>query len=221
MASSVVTRQPLPLASPDLVAVSGPDPAILRAIHHPRTALAIWQRAMPPALAAWIDALPPHQLPSLCLECKADQASLFLAEAFAAVGVAAGEPRAILVTDMVEQIGRFAAISAGRLVQVRVEPVSDNACSKFHVDRVTVRLLITYRGPGTEWMARTGADRGAIPLSSGNIHQVSRFSVAVFKGWPDHSTRVAPPLLHRSPPIEGSGITRLLLCVSEATSHDD
>ena len=68
---------------------------------------------------------------------------------------------------------------------------------------MTARLLLPLVGPGTQWM-RAGGDpeRPEGDLQAGDV--------GIFKGrlW----TR-DPVILHRSPPIAGAGITRVLLVI--------
>lgn len=81
-------------------------------------------------------------------------------------------------------------------IGLRLEVIGKAMCPRLHVDRVGIRLLCTYRGPGTEWIADTGADRNK--LGSGadglpdevsglfgadtRIESVAGFSVAPLKG---------------------------------------
>lgn len=53
-----------------------------------------------------------------------------------------------LYADFRRLAGRFSALTASSVVQMRLEHVIDDACRKFHVDAVGLRLLCTYAGPG-------------------------------------------------------------------------
>lgn len=70
-------------------------------------------------------------------------------------------------------------------------------CPKFHVDRVTLRLMTTYRGPATEW------------LEGETVQQAQVHDVLFAKGesWPDLA---CDPRIHRSPQPR-AGQTRVLL----------
>lgn len=88
-------------------------------------------------------------------------------------------------------------------VRVRLEGVTSNACKKIHADYTDVRLITTYAGPGTDYA----------PHGEGDccVERIEQGAVALFKGRsyaPDH-----PPCFHRSPPIEGSGQSRLVLVI--------
>jgi hypothetical protein len=89
-------------------------------------------------------------------------------------------------------------------LHLRLEVVRDDACRKFHLDRVTARLLCSYRGAGTEY-GRAAA--GGAPTE---IRHMATGDVAIFRGslWPGD----APvDLVHRSPPLSGGSGVRLLL----------
>jgi hypothetical protein len=85
-------------------------------------------------------------------------------------------------------------------------------CPRFHVDRVTLRVVSTYQGRGTELVAHEHVDRrylghaarGAADEESGLLRVpgcvcVARpFDIVLLKGeaWPDNAGRGA---VHRSP----------------------
>jgi hypothetical protein len=98
-------------------------------------------------------------------------------------------------------------------VQLRLDVVDTNACSKFHIDAVTARLVCTYRGTGTQYGI---SERGKEPAE---ILTVPTGSPIFLRGtrWPE-----SPPvgLLHRSPPIAGTGETRLLLVLDPVTDPE-
>lgn len=95
-------------------------------------------------------------------------------------------------------------------VLLRVEVVKDNACRKFHRDAIRARLICTYIGPGTEFWAGAGAN-GPDPIET-----VPTGCPILLKGkaWPGSSQST---LLHRSPPIEGTETSRLVVVIDEAT----
>lgn len=88
------------------------------------------------------------------------------------------------------------------MLSMRIEPVADDACRRFHIDAVPLRLVCALRGRGAQYGAGTP---GAQP---DRIEEAPPGAVLLLrgKGWPGG----APAFLHRSPPIEGSGETRLL-----------
>jgi len=99
-------------------------------------------------------------------------------------------------------------------VAIRLEVIETNACRKFHADHVTARLICSYAGPGTQWID----DRDAMALAGGadpatlTVRQVATGDVALFKG----HDRSETPIVHRSPPIAGTGTRRLVLVIDPA-----
>jgi hypothetical protein len=111
-----------------------------------------------------------------------------------------------LAADIDDLVRRFAALTGKPTVRLRLEAVDGDACRKFHADYTDLRLVSTYAGPGTD-ICRTPADDAP-------VHRIGTGDVALFKGklFPG-----APPvLLHRSPPIEGTGDRRVVLVLDTA-----
>ena len=132
-------------------------------------------------------------------------------------GMPPGDMRDLLVVDVDDLVSAFAGIARSDLVDVRLERVSHDSCWKFHRDFVEARLLTTYRGPGTEWVQPTHAERAlrAQRRFKGPLEQISGNDVALFKG-----NRGGPGsgIVHRSPPIAGTGCTRLLLALNKPST---
>ena len=78
---------------------------------------------------------------------------------------------------------------------------TERGCSRYHIDNVPMRLLVTYMGQGTEWLPNEIANRIAleeglpnekIVKDSSKIKSIKTFNVAIFRGG-------ATGLLHRTP----------------------
>ncbi|MEC8153977.1 MAG: DUF1826 domain-containing protein, partial [Pseudomonadota bacterium] len=122
----------------------------------------------------------------------------------AEAGTPEGVERDELITEIQMLADTFAALMKVAAVLLRLDVITSNACKRFHIDAVSARLICTFRGTGTQLVAAESAgDPGAVLT-------VSRGSPILLKGtlWPDAP---ASGLLHRSPPIEGTGETRLVL----------
>ncbi|MCP5203354.1 MAG: DUF1826 domain-containing protein [Pseudomonadales bacterium] len=112
----------------------------------------------------------------------------------------------------------FAGVSEGRNLQFRLLTTDRDDCRRFHLDRTHLRLLCTYRGPGTEWLTDSQVDREAQARGAPNesiirFGQASRFEpfwVGIMRGDPGN---IGNGLVHRSPPITGSGEIRVLFCL--------
>ena len=84
---------------------------------------------------------------------------------------------------------------------------SQRGCSRYHIDNVPLRMLVTYAGVGTEWIPDDAVDRNAYHAGAPNekivkdpsaIRFMNAWDVAVFRGGPDG-------LLHRTPDAALSG----------------
>ncbi|MEM0944720.1 MAG: DUF1826 domain-containing protein [Pseudomonadota bacterium] len=186
----------------------------LAEISAPGTAAVIWQRAPRPEFQTWMDGLAPNLLPRTRTVLRADRVRA-AAEAMCAECATPESPeRAHLIDDLAGLAESFAALMGTAYLRLRLDVVTTNACRKFHIDALTARLICTYRGRGTEYgLARQGDDPD-------EIHAVPTGAPVVLRGteWPE-----GPPLglLHRSPPIEGTGETRLLLVLDPVADPEE
>jgi len=200
-------------------AVSGTASEILQAIRRPGVTLAVWRRTVPAALAAFAEgasAMPP------LVRCTVRPAGAApgLAAALAPVLPGPDFGQRLLVNDLAHLVRLFADAAGAWSVAVRLERLDTDACRVFHADFVGIRLLCTYAGPGTQWLPNRSAVRAA--LGSGDnaaicprpdaIRALPRFAVGLFKGdaWPGNRGN---GIVHRSPPVAGTGQTRLLACL--------
>jgi len=191
-------------AEPATAIAEGAAPEILEELRSPGCAAAIWQRRPDPLFSAWLEGLAPDRLPSLRQSLAAEEVAAAVDRACTLAGMPRGAGRDRLCADTADQARRFAGLMRRRWLHLRLDVVQGNACSRFHVDYVPARMLCTYRGRGTEY-GIAGPDGQPT-----EVHRMAAGWVGLFRGrlWPG----AAPSgLVHRSPPIEGSGETRLLL----------
>ena len=176
----------------------------LYAIRKPSVPAVIWRRTPLSKFQTWIDSLSDEQLPSARISLPLNAISGALTEVMQISGTPACVQRETLVDDITALANVFAKINQTKFLRLRLEAITGNKCSKFHIDAVTTRLVCTYRGPGTQYCF------SADDCNSSNIHDVPTSSPIVMRGtlWP---TKDKSGFFHRSPPIEGSGKTRLLL----------
>jgi hypothetical protein len=108
-------------------------------------------------------------------------------------------PAAPLAADVLLLCDVFATLTGADTLGLRVDITEQATCPRFHADRVTLRLMTTYRGPATQW------------LQDDRPHQARAGDVLFAKGdlWPDLR---CGPCVHRSPQPE-AGQTRVLLTV--------
>lgn len=124
---------------------------------------------------------------------------------------------AVLATELLG----LAEILAADEPTISLEAAS---CPRFHVDRIGIRMLVTYRGPGTGWLPDAQVDRrwldaagmgcpdeqnGVMPQVA-EVLQVPTWAVALLKGeaWPKAE---GFGVVHRSP--NPKGVPRVLLRV--------
>lgn len=186
----------------------------LAQIRTPGRAAVLWHRTPPPGVLDWLAALAPERLPALRCVLHPEDAAAAVRAACDAAGTAEGPERARLVSDIADLAERFAALMRAPLLQLRLDLVTTDACRRFHIDAVTARLLCTYRGTGTQLgIAPDGRDPDG-------IHSATPGTVLILRGtlWP---TDPATSLRHRSPPIAGTGETRLLLVLDPIFDPED
>lgn len=186
----------------------------LAAIKEPATQLVIWQRVLPSGLRDWIEQLEVSTLPDVRILVEPGDLRPALEPHLDRSGLAACVMRDLLVEDIGELVSTFADITRSDSVDVRLERVDHDACWKFHRDAVKARLVTTYRGPTTEWVQMAHAELALHEQRqfSGPLERLGEHDVALFKG---SSAGPNDGIVHRSPPIAGTGCTRLFLCLNK------
>ncbi|MDR6144330.1 hypothetical protein QE363_000123 [Sphingomonas sp. SORGH_AS870] len=194
MSPSLDLLHAAPLALPDHVRL-GRDSGVLGTIDDPAVTLAIWERASP---------LPRPDLAEFpALRFAADAGSV-AAKVRAALADAVPQDWHDGLARDVETLARlYATLTGEDRVEVRIERVTGNGCWKFHADYVALRMITTYCGQATQWLPH-GADPQSPPRA------LAPGDVGLFKGRERAGDRA---IIHRSPPIAGSGEDRLLLVI--------
>ena len=182
------------------------EPEALDVFRQPGVAAAIWRRQPLQTFQQWMNELDPDRLPSARLILRTDKVHEAVTLVCEQAGLRQSAERKLLVEDISALAEIFAGMMDVPFLRLRLDVIRSNACRKFHIDAVTARLICTYRGIGTQY--GISAD-GSEPR---RVFTVATGAPILLRGtkWPE------PPrsgLLHRSPPIEGSGKTRLVLVV--------
>lgn len=183
------------------------DPAVLHAIRGADCNLAIWERA-PFADFSALTAGTPQDLRFV-----SDAARLpdVLAHELQRGGFAGGAAlHRTLIADITRLAGLFCAAMDLATFELRLELVRTDSCRKFHADYVSARLITTYVGEGTDWLEADDAARIAAGHEPQCINRLRPFDVGLFKG----KLATDTPAIHRSPPIAGTGASRLLLVLN-------
>ena len=180
------------------------SPKGLASIKDAGCSAAIWKREPAAKFQNWIDGLDPVDLPRARMMLRAEMVRDAMTDLVDAHALPHCDERTMLIDDIAALAAMFSNIMDSRYLRMRLDVIETNACRKFHIDAVTARLICTYRGHATQY---GNVATGAEPK---DIYGVPTGSRIILRGtsWPSTSK---PGLLHRSPPIEGSGETRLVL----------
>ena len=199
------------------------DADILTEIYRDEINLAVWQRSLPETLRDEVSSYLSSRSLNHCSAIipAADVASTRqLRREF-------GDYPA-LYEDIQQLIDMFTCLFELNAAGLRVTPLTKAMCPKFHVDHVPCRLITTYQGPATQWLAHDSVQReklgagsrglsddasGLYPCAS-HIQQLCNGDVALLKGerWQGNE---GGGLVHRSPAIEDDP-GRLLLTLDFA-----
>lgn len=186
----------------------------LAKIEMPGCAATIWRRQPGPEFQAWIDALDPSQLPTARLVLRPEAIPSAVRHLYAIAGMEDTAERSWLENDIADLAAQFAKMMRASYLRLRLDAINTNACRKFHIDAIYARLICTYRGTGTQYGISTD---GADPK---RVFTVPTGAPMVMRGtlWPQD-----PPagLVHRSPPIAGTGETRLVLVLDPVFDIDE
>ncbi|MBG0811536.1 DUF1826 domain-containing protein [Methylosinus sp. H3A] len=171
-------------------------------------------RELEPGVAAALDATTLASPLRLRVTGEEETLRRALAQGLADAGLEPAWLAEWLVSDVMRLALLYREATRAGEIRVRLETIADDACRLFHVDFVRFRLVTTYRGPGTQWIAPAP---GADPLAEEPIRRLERGWVAILRG-EKAATAEAPAQPHRSPPIAGTGVERLFLAIDEAPS---
>lgn len=174
----------------------GDEAQVLAIIRDDEAALTLWRRPVPP-VAMTID-LDTVDDVALLLNGKVDIAGALETAGYPAHAVDA------LARDIAMLADRHRALCGAQMIRLRLDVVETDACRRFHADYVTLRMLCTYRGPGTQYCLTDAPDV---------IGEMTPGMVGVFKG---RLSMEEPRVLHRSPPIHATRGQRLVLVLDPA-----
>ncbi|SDO63033.1 Protein of unknown function [Methylobacterium phyllostachyos] len=184
----------------------------LAIVRRPGINLAFLPRALPVEVVAHLPAMVSAGLAPV--RCEAPHDAI---EAELRHRLPPGPSRDWLAADAARLARTLAQLTGTRRVVLRIEAIAGDGCRLFHADAVALRLVTTYEGRGTQWLADADADTygngGDVPED--HIHEVATGTVAVFRGL--RGVTGGHPLVHRSPPRRPGDCVRLFLAVDPAT----
>ncbi|MHA7872702.1 MAG: DUF1826 domain-containing protein [Hyphococcus sp.] len=203
------------LKSPEQLIACGSDPDVLLGIADPAITLAIWRRQLADELKNAAHLIRHNDiefLASLNTNCLEDQ-KRFKKDLITSTG----DEGRMLANDLIDLSRRYVEASQKQTVRIRFETVKDDGCRRFHLDNVVMRLVVTYAGPGTQWVAPTFASvaRAQQQNYAGPLNCIGSGDVAIFRG---KKSDAADLVLHRSPPLKSSDSARLIAVIDSL--HD-
>ncbi|OLU24740.1 hypothetical protein BVH03_19330 [Pseudomonas sp. PA15(2017)] len=178
--------------------------------------LAVWQRWLPEHLAAFAGTLLAQREPlaeSLSIELADPEAEPALHGLLSGYSDLPGQ--AAFLADVAWLVRAYACLLDARRIGLRLRALDGAMCPRFHVDHVPLRLITSYAGPGSQWLAEGDLPRQllggtqALPREGAVVEQIGCGHVALVKGerWEGNDGR---GLIHRSPTLP-AGERRLLL----------
>lgn len=200
------------------------DPDILADVYRPDTTMAIWHRQLPRSLEhAAADLLAIPYALALSMVVSPDRARDAIGQALPST------TDAVLYDDMAYLVEMYCCLMGVSDVGLRLTKLDEAMCPKFHVDTVPCRLITTYAGTATQWLAHNAVDRSKLGRGSGglpdsesglyssdaDIQQLASGDVALLKGelWEGNENA---GVVHRSP-VVAAGESRLLMTLDMVT----
>jgi hypothetical protein len=134
------------------------------------------------------------------------------------------------VGDITHLSQQYTKLTGAVHPRVRLDRVEDGGCVLFHEDRMELRILCTYAGPGMQWVANADIDRAQLGLQGrtpaqanaamvrdpNRIRSVPTGHVAAFKG-ALHPQNNVGALIHRSAPVSGLNEYRIRLTIDDTS----
>lgn len=192
--------------------ISQPDQ--FSVLKEPGCAALVFRRDFDAAAQSWINGLDPATLPRTRCILRPEELHQAALHACNASGTPDTAERATFLQDIATLGAQFAAMLGANWLRLRLDVVTTNSCRKFHIDAVTARLVCTYRGTGTQYGI---SPDGSAPQ---HIFTVPTSAPLLLRGtlWPELPRA---GLLHRSPPIEGSGETRAVMVLDPINDPEE
>ena len=165
----------------------------------------IWDRQIPVNIQDWLNKVDPKLIPSFRQIFHKNEVIKSINKIFEN-SLSKDTQINWLIQDITRLSKLFSSLMKVDYIRLRMEVVSTNSCRKFHIDAVKARLICTYRGLGTQYgMSMDGIDPK-------HFKTTPTSSPILLKGtlWIEENPKM---ILHRSPPIEGTGETRFVFVI--------
>ncbi|MBM4229383.1 MAG: DUF1826 domain-containing protein [Gammaproteobacteria bacterium] len=164
------------------------DVAGIEQIFLPTVSLVVWKR--PQRLPVDVATLIGTQRRVMRVVSGSQLSPITVREALGPIAIASLSADLYVLCDLYQMLTGTSDIG------IRLEVTDRQTCPRFHTDQVSLRLMITYHGEGTQW------------LETGSVHQAAVGDVLIAKGelWAEPGGAC----VHRSPPV-GPGEWRVLV----------
>ena len=203
--------------------------ADLEKVHDPGVSLAVWGRVAQPMIVRYLEDLERERPRYRGFSFKKGAAQSENLEDYLVPMPSTetgGLGRGMLHRELRALVSSFLGVSRARFYHLRFEKTETDACRLFHTDLTAIRLLCTYKGPGTQYLKsedvlRAGLGGGCnekIVRPGGSVHSLETGDVALLKG-DAYPGEFGNGVVHRSPTIEGLGLVRWVLRI-DAPSLD-
>jgi|GEM_PF-4450219 len=113
-----------------------------------------------------------------------------------------------LYEEMSPLLQKFLEVGRNSQYQITLGCPQDRMCPLFHVDHISLRLIVTLKGPGTEWLndrdvIRKNLGKGSnknIVRDDAIVHELKSYQVGILKG-EEYPGNFGKGVVHRSPAV--------------------
>ncbi|WP_227268161.1 DUF1826 domain-containing protein [Roseobacter weihaiensis] len=137
-------------------------PENLTAFRRPGCVAAIWRQRPESGFQSWVDALAPANLPKGRFVLRPDAIRHALIQLCEIADTPKESKRERLIDNATTLAHVFVRLMNAQYLLLRLQAITTNACRKLHIDEITVRLVCTYRGQGTQYGISTDAPEGEL-----------------------------------------------------------
>lgn len=178
-------------------------------VDDPWDLLTLIRRELPDEFSGWLASIPSSAWPDGRITIRVEDVRAGLLALFVESGTPMTEQALWWIDDVAVLADRYRAVAGTDVIDLRLEHTTHDACWKFHIDHVKVRLVTTYAGRGTELVPQDSREeaRRLQRQYEGPLQRMSAGEVAIFRGG-------AEGVVHRSPPIAGTGENRSVLVLN-------
>jgi hypothetical protein len=187
-------------------------------IKDPRKNILLYAWAPSAELLQVIEETRPASLPALSLTVPSEE--------IGQVAARAADPLARwMLEELVDVLRGYAALVPEKRVTIAFCKTREQSCPLFHIDRLSVRLLCTFKGPGTEWLDDAQAQRRWLGRGDNRkiagpeaiVYSTQPFQVCLLKG--EHGLGQKDcGVVHRSPRVPPASEGRWYLRVDTGWS---